>query len=154
VGDANRRAHRDDRARARRRPPAQLSDPNLFDFLALGARGDALPDAHAWLAGRAARERHRRLIPDDAIPGHRPRPFCRRATRLQRNDNPDGPMFFRNLTLFRFPTTAKLDDLDRGLDECQLKPVGPAELSRPGFISPFGIATATCSPRASAMRSG
>jgi len=31
--------------------PSQLSDPNLFDFLALGARGDALPDAHAWLAG-------------------------------------------------------------------------------------------------------
>jgi len=32
--------------------PSQLSDPNLFDFLALGARGDApLPDAHAWLSG-------------------------------------------------------------------------------------------------------
>ena len=32
--------------------PAQLSDPGLFDFLALGRRGDgALPDAHAWLAG-------------------------------------------------------------------------------------------------------
>jgi tRNA 2-thiocytidine biosynthesis protein TtcA len=30
--------------------PAQLSDPNLFDFLSLGKRGDALPDAHAWLA--------------------------------------------------------------------------------------------------------
>jgi recombination associated protein RdgC len=47
-------------------------------------------------------------------------------------------MFFRNLTLFRFPTTAKLDDLDSGLDECQLKPVGPLELSSRGFISPFG----------------
>ena len=34
--------------------PSQLSDPRLFDFLALGARGDApLPDAHAWLAGDA-----------------------------------------------------------------------------------------------------
>lgn len=33
--------------------PSQLSDPKLFDFLALGARGDALPDAHAWLAGEA-----------------------------------------------------------------------------------------------------
>jgi tRNA 2-thiocytidine biosynthesis protein TtcA len=33
--------------------PSQLSDPKLFDFLSLGARGDApLPDAHAWLAGR------------------------------------------------------------------------------------------------------
>ena len=32
--------------------PSQLSDPKLFDFLALGAQGDgALPDAHAWLAG-------------------------------------------------------------------------------------------------------
>jgi tRNA 2-thiocytidine biosynthesis protein TtcA len=31
--------------------PSQLSDPNLFDFLALGRHGDgALPDAHAWLA--------------------------------------------------------------------------------------------------------
>jgi tRNA 2-thiocytidine biosynthesis protein TtcA len=29
-----------------------LSDPKLFDFLALGRHGDApLPDAHAWLAG-------------------------------------------------------------------------------------------------------
>ena len=32
--------------------PAQLSDPKLFDFLALGRQGGApLPDAHAWLAG-------------------------------------------------------------------------------------------------------
>ncbi|QSX74174.1 tRNA 2-thiocytidine(32) synthetase TtcA [Lysobacter arenosi] len=32
--------------------PAQLADPNLFDFLSLGRRGDApLPDARAWLAG-------------------------------------------------------------------------------------------------------
>jgi tRNA 2-thiocytidine biosynthesis protein TtcA len=30
--------------------PSQLSDPHLFDFLSLGKRGDALPDAHAWLA--------------------------------------------------------------------------------------------------------
>ncbi|MFC5578933.1 recombination-associated protein RdgC [Lysobacter niabensis] len=47
-------------------------------------------------------------------------------------------MFFRNLTLFRFPTTTKLDALDSGLDECQLKPVGPLELSSRGFISPYG----------------
>jgi len=34
--------------------PSQLSDPKLFDFLALGKRGDsALPDAQAWLAGDA-----------------------------------------------------------------------------------------------------
>lgn len=47
-------------------------------------------------------------------------------------------MFFRNLTLFRFPTSTKFDDLDSGLAECQLNPVGPLELSSRGFISPFG----------------
>ena len=50
-------------------------------------------------------------------------------------------MFFRNLTLFRFPTTTKFDELDNGLNglnECQLRPVGPLELSSRGFISPFG----------------
>lgn len=31
--------------------PSQLSDPKLFDFLSLGSRGAALPDAHDWLAG-------------------------------------------------------------------------------------------------------
>src|SRR3546814_16515482 len=33
--------------------PSQLSDPTLFDLLALGRDGgdDAMPDAHAWLAG-------------------------------------------------------------------------------------------------------
>ncbi|MBB5014141.1 tRNA 2-thiocytidine(32) synthetase TtcA [Rehaibacterium terrae] len=35
--------------------PSQLADPKLFDFLALGARGGAVPDAHAWLAGEPAR---------------------------------------------------------------------------------------------------
>jgi tRNA 2-thiocytidine biosynthesis protein TtcA len=35
--------------------PSQLSDRNLFDFLALGRSGDApLPDVHAWLAGEPA----------------------------------------------------------------------------------------------------
>ncbi len=47
-------------------------------------------------------------------------------------------MFFRNLTLFRFPVSTKFDDLDAGLTECQLKSVGPLELSSRGFISPFG----------------
>src|SRR5574338_995599 len=36
--------------------PSQLSDPKLFDFLGLGARGGGLPDAHAWLAGSAAED--------------------------------------------------------------------------------------------------
>ena len=31
--------------------PSQLSDPKLFDFLGLGARGDVVTDAQAWLAG-------------------------------------------------------------------------------------------------------
>lgn len=47
-------------------------------------------------------------------------------------------MFFRNLTFFRYPTSLKLDALDAGLDECQLRPVGPLELSTRGFISPYG----------------
>jgi recombination associated protein RdgC len=47
-------------------------------------------------------------------------------------------MFFRNLTLFRFPTTLDLSDLDTNLSELPLKPVGPLELSSRGFIPPFG----------------
>ncbi|QDH71522.1 tRNA 2-thiocytidine(32) synthetase TtcA [Marilutibacter alkalisoli] len=31
--------------------PSQLSDPKLFDFLALGRHGGDVPDMHAWLAG-------------------------------------------------------------------------------------------------------
>ena len=37
-------------------------------------------------------------------------------------------MFFRNLTLFRFPVALDLSDLDAHLAECALKPVGPMEL--------------------------
>ena len=47
-------------------------------------------------------------------------------------------MFFRNLTLFRFPTSLDLSDLEQQLGECALKPVGPLELSSRGFVSPFG----------------
>ncbi|QWP79190.1 recombination-associated protein RdgC [Lysobacter sp. K5869] len=47
-------------------------------------------------------------------------------------------MFFRNVTMFRFPTSLDLSALDAGLAECVLKPVGPLELSSAGFISPFG----------------
>lgn len=47
-------------------------------------------------------------------------------------------MFFRNLTLFRFPTTLDLSDLDTHLAQVPLKPVGPLELSSRGFIPPFG----------------
>jgi recombination associated protein RdgC len=47
-------------------------------------------------------------------------------------------MFFRNLTFFRFPASLNFDDLDTGLAECALKPVGTLELSSRGFVSPFG----------------
>ena len=47
-------------------------------------------------------------------------------------------MFFRNLTMFRFPTALDLDDLESSLSGCVLKPVGPLELSSCGFVSPFG----------------
>ena len=47
-------------------------------------------------------------------------------------------MFFRNLTLFRFPASIAFDDLESKLADVALKPVGPMELSSRGFISPFG----------------
>ncbi|KRG68287.1 recombination-associated protein RdgC [Pseudoxanthomonas dokdonensis] len=47
-------------------------------------------------------------------------------------------MFFRNLTLFRFPTTLDISQLEQLLPEAALKPVGPLEMSSRGFISPFG----------------
>ena len=47
-------------------------------------------------------------------------------------------MFFRNLTLFRFPTSLDFSELEARLAECALKPVGALELSSRGFISPFG----------------
>ena len=47
-------------------------------------------------------------------------------------------MFFRNLTLFRFPTSLDLSDLETRLAECALKPVGPLELSSRGIVPPFG----------------
>jgi len=47
-------------------------------------------------------------------------------------------MFFRNLTLFRFPTSLNLAYLDAQLAECELKPVGALELSSRGFVTPLG----------------
>ena len=46
-------------------------------------------------------------------------------------------MFFRNLTLFRFPTALDLSELDARLAEFPLKPVGPLEMSSRGFVSPI-----------------
>lgn len=47
-------------------------------------------------------------------------------------------MFFRNLTLFRFPTTLDFSNLDSQLAAVPLKPVGVLELNSRGFVSPFG----------------
>ncbi|HMN34107.1 MAG TPA: recombination-associated protein RdgC, partial [Chiayiivirga sp.] len=49
-------------------------------------------------------------------------------------------MLFRNLTLFRFPSSlrAALDALPERLPGHALKAIGPLELSSRGFVSPFG----------------
>ena len=47
-------------------------------------------------------------------------------------------MFFRNLTLFRFPTTLDFSQLDELLPEMILKPVGALDMSSRGFVPPFG----------------
>ena len=47
-------------------------------------------------------------------------------------------MFFRNLTLFRFPTSLDFSKLDGLLADHPLNPVGALELSSRGFVSPFG----------------
>ncbi|HPG93429.1 MAG: recombination-associated protein RdgC [Dokdonella sp.] len=49
-------------------------------------------------------------------------------------------MFFRNLTLFRFPDGSQksLAKLEGKLDEHRLRPCGPIEMATRGFVSPFG----------------
>lgn len=50
-------------------------------------------------------------------------------------------MFYRNLTLFRFPADAvrpSLEDVEAVLAEAALKPVGALELRSEGFVSPLG----------------
>lgn len=47
-------------------------------------------------------------------------------------------MFFRNLTMFRFPDSLDLSGLEEALAACPLRPVGPLELSSRGFVPPFG----------------
>ena len=47
-------------------------------------------------------------------------------------------MFFRNLTIFRFPTDLDLSALEQRLADFPLKPVGALELSSRGFIPPMG----------------
>ncbi|MEQ7771485.1 recombination-associated protein RdgC [Xanthomonas hortorum] len=46
--------------------------------------------------------------------------------------------FFRNLTLFRFPTAIDFSEVDQLLPDVVLKPVGPLEMNSRGFMSPFG----------------
>ncbi|MEA9653041.1 recombination-associated protein RdgC [Xanthomonas campestris pv. raphani] len=47
-------------------------------------------------------------------------------------------MFFRNLTMFRFPTSLNLAVVEELLPNFVLKPVGPLEMTSSGFVSPFG----------------
>lgn len=49
-------------------------------------------------------------------------------------------MFFRNLTLFRFPAgiEARFDDLAISLAQHALRECGPLELETRGFVSPYG----------------
>lgn len=47
-------------------------------------------------------------------------------------------MFFRNLTMLRFPAATDFSDVATLLPNATLKPVGPLEMSSRGFISPFG----------------
>ncbi len=47
-------------------------------------------------------------------------------------------MFFRNLVMFRFPTSIDFSEVAQLLPHAALQPVGALELSSRGFISPFG----------------
>lgn len=48
-------------------------------------------------------------------------------------------MLLTNATIFRFPPGLDLSDLDKLLQECALKPIGPLEMSCRGFVTPFGV---------------
>ena len=58
-------------------------------------------------------------------------------------------MLFKNLTLFRFPSSlrAALEAIDERLPEHALKPLGSLELSTRGWVSPFGRGDAALSHR-------
>ncbi|EQM87191.1 recombinase RdgC [Stenotrophomonas maltophilia MF89] len=47
-------------------------------------------------------------------------------------------MFFRSLTMFRFPVATDLSEIALVLPAAALKPVGSLEMSSRGFVSPFG----------------
>lgn len=48
-------------------------------------------------------------------------------------------MFFRNLTMFRFPAALDLSELETRLAEFPMKPVGPLEVASRGFVPPLGV---------------
>ena len=56
-------------------------------------------------------------------------------------------MFFRNLTLFRFPSSLDVSDLEQRLAACALQPVGPLELGSRGFVPPHGRDSAALAHR-------
>jgi recombination associated protein RdgC len=49
-------------------------------------------------------------------------------------------MFFRNLTLFRFPESVakSIERLPDDLEQHRLRECGPLELATRGFVSPYG----------------
>ena len=49
-------------------------------------------------------------------------------------------MFFRNLTLFRFPESVvnSIENIENDLDQRRLRPCGPLEMATRGFVSPYG----------------
>lgn len=49
-------------------------------------------------------------------------------------------MYFRNLTMMRFPRSVELGELDQLLPICRLRPVGPHNVLARGFVSPLGRA--------------
>jgi recombination associated protein RdgC len=66
--------------------------------------------------------------------------MIRAATDSRQQLNEDPPMFFRNLTLLRYPTSINpcFENLEDALAPHALKPVGGLDLSSRGFVSPFG----------------
>lgn len=67
--------------------PSQLSDRNLFDFMALGRRGDApLPDLHAWMAGTPAAAAGDSETEDDEAAPAAPKPDALAALRAKTFD--------------------------------------------------------------------
>ena len=57
-------------------------------------------------------------------------------------------MFFRNLVLFRFPSSLDFSELDAQVAQAPLKPVGPLEMNSRGFINPFGRSEEVATHRA------